>query len=100
MDRASDSGSEGWGFESLPVYQKYREGFCLPYIFYRKGLERAAPVRRLVQKLRTVEQFLARGRVHVPLNASGTDVDSGAFCCGLHQPSGELDANESLPVYI
>ena len=21
MDRASDSGSEGWGFESLPVYQ-------------------------------------------------------------------------------
>ena len=22
MDRASDSGSEGWGFESLPVYQK------------------------------------------------------------------------------
>ena len=20
MDRASDSGSEGWGFESLPVY--------------------------------------------------------------------------------
>ena len=30
----------------------------------RKGLERAAPVRRLVQKLRTGEQFLARGRVH------------------------------------
>ena len=24
MDRASDSGSEGWGFESLPVYQKTR----------------------------------------------------------------------------
>ena len=22
MDRASDSGSEGWGFESLPVYDK------------------------------------------------------------------------------
>ena len=22
MDRASDSGSEGWGFESLPVYHK------------------------------------------------------------------------------
>ena len=22
MDRASDSGSEGWGFESLPVYQR------------------------------------------------------------------------------
>ena len=24
MDRASDSGSEGWGFESLPVYQKFQ----------------------------------------------------------------------------
>ena len=23
MDRASDSGSEGWGFESLPVYQRF-----------------------------------------------------------------------------
>ena len=22
MDRASDSGSEGWGFESLPVYHE------------------------------------------------------------------------------
>ena len=30
----------------------------------RKGLERAAPDRRLVQKLRAGEQFLARGRVH------------------------------------
>ena len=30
MDRASDSGSEGWGFESLPVYQKSRHPFgCL-----------------------------------------------------------------------
>ena len=27
MDRASDSGSEGWGFESLPVYQKTRYPF-------------------------------------------------------------------------
>ena len=27
MDRASDSGSEGWGFESLPVYQKSRYPF-------------------------------------------------------------------------
>ena len=33
MDRASDSGSEGWGFESLPVYQrpegKRLWGFCI-----------------------------------------------------------------------
>ncbi len=29
MDRASDSGSEGWGFESLPVYHQ-KAAFCLP----------------------------------------------------------------------
>ena len=33
MDRASDSGSEGWGFESLPAYQKYGVGRSLPHIF-------------------------------------------------------------------
>ena len=41
MDRASDSGSEGWGFESLPVYQKSRYPFwdiCFSY-WQRKGLE-------------------------------------------------------------
>ena len=41
MDRASDSGSEGWGFESLPAYQKMREGFMPPLIFCcAEGLER------------------------------------------------------------
>ena len=40
MDRASDSGSEGWGFESLPVYhsenaasekmQRFFFGFLCP----------------------------------------------------------------------
>ena len=29
-----------------------------------KGIERAAPVHTLVQKVRAGEQFLARGRVH------------------------------------
>ena len=29
MDRASDSGSEGWGFESLPAYQKRGGTMCL-----------------------------------------------------------------------
>ena len=65
MDRASDSGSEGWGFESLPVYQKFQIPIRVSGIFlYTEGLERAAPVCRLVQKLRAGEQFLARGRVH------------------------------------
>ena len=77
MDRASDSGSEGWGFESLPVYQNKQMGYPLGYPSYlfgatrRKGLERAAPVRTLVQKLRAGEQFLARGRIHGLVNAPG-----------------------------
>ena len=72
MDRASDSGSEGWGFESLPVYQKGQipSGIWSFCIFGRKGLERAAPVRTLVQKLRAGEQFLARGRVQISKTAS------------------------------
>ena len=42
MDRASDSGSEGWGFESLPVYQKsrYPFGYLLFCCLGRKGLEK------------------------------------------------------------
>ena len=41
MDRASDSGSEGWGFESLPVYQKRERAFALSLFCCteRKGLE-------------------------------------------------------------
>ena len=40
MDRASDSGSEGWGFESLPVYQIKEEipnGYLLFYFALRAG---------------------------------------------------------------
>ena len=37
MDRASDSGSEGWGFESLPVYQKYQAPLWVPDIFIPGG---------------------------------------------------------------
>ena len=41
-----------------------------------KGLERAAPVRTLVQKLRAGEQFLARGRVLCIADASLADGDT------------------------
>ncbi|MBE6948086.1 MAG: hypothetical protein E7454_07570, partial [Ruminococcaceae bacterium] len=36
---------------------------CWTFLIWH-GLERAAPVRTLVQKLRAGEQFLARGKVH------------------------------------
>ena len=51
MDRASDSGSEGWGFESLPVYQK--RGDTIRYLLFfgatrRKGLEKLNATRMSV----------------------------------------------------
>ena len=40
MDRASDSGSEGWGFESLPAYQKFQIPLWGVWNFlYTAGLE-------------------------------------------------------------
>jgi len=39
------------------------------------GIEKAAPVRRLVQKLRAGEQFLARGKVHGAQAAVSMTVD-------------------------
>ena len=44
------------------------------------GLERAAPVRTLVQKLRAGEQFLARGRVHRRKTHPVKDVGFLLFC--------------------
>ena len=42
MDRASDSGSEGWGFESLPVYQKMRIPIWVSAFFDALGGTRKA----------------------------------------------------------
>ncbi len=71
MDRASDSGSEGWGFESLPVYQKFQMflwgiwNFLCP----EAGLERAL-------RKHAGGMFLACGRVLGVGDASSTDVDT------------------------
>ena len=40
MDRASDSGSEGWGFESLLAYQKSAAPRGGAFLVCRKGLEK------------------------------------------------------------
>ena len=37
LDRVTDYESVGRGFESLPAYQKYGEGFSLPHIFCAGG---------------------------------------------------------------
>jgi len=51
---------------NLHIIPKKEEARCASSFLVRRkdGLERAAPVRALVQKLRAGEQFLARGRVH------------------------------------
>ena len=50
MDRASDSGSEGWGFESLPVYQINKRdthtGIPLIYLALRAGRDSKNQMRR------------------------------------------------------
>ena len=48
----------------------------LLFLFYEAGLERAAPVRRLVQKLRAGEQFLARGKVFLFRSAIRKDCET------------------------
>ena len=52
-------------------------GIC-SFLRYAKGLERAAQP-KAGQKLRTVEQFLARGRVHGAMAAAGVAVDIAPF---------------------
>ena len=77
MDRASDSGSEGWGFESLPVCQKevvLTDGL---FLAHRKGLE---------QSNTTVRWTVAR------CGLDRTDTMSSA-------PLGQ-NCNESLPVCV
>lgn len=54
----------------------------LLFMHWNKGLERAAPVCTLVQKLRTVEQFLVRGRVPQISDMSVEDSDGvGTTVC-------------------
>ena len=45
MDRASDSGSEGWGFESLPAYQKavIPLGMAAFLVFWKRRTQKAGP---------------------------------------------------------
>ena len=69
--------SLGGGFDSrtlLQIITAPRWGAVI--IFRRAGIERAAPVRTLVQKLRAGEQFLVRGRFHEIADAAGMAVDA------------------------
>ena len=75
LDRVTDYESVGRGFESLPAYQKsrYPLGYLLFLLCWKLGLERAAE--HSEAKKCPVDIFLARGRVLLIQDASGTDVD-------------------------
>ena len=75
MDRASDSGSEGWGFESLPAYQKRGCLRASSFLVRRKKDSKGRPERSEGKKC-PVDTFLVRGRVLWFGDASGTDVDT------------------------
>ena len=64
MDRASDSGSEGWGFESLPVYQKREDTIWYP-LFFRppggKGLEDINAARVEARRIERQQGVFSKG---------------------------------------
>ena len=74
MDRASDSGSEGWGFESLPVYQKIRIPDWVSVFFVAGGTRRI--------------------KCNSPVDCCRRRLDGGEPLSAQ-----SADANESLPVY-
>ena len=75
MDRASDSGSEGWGFESLPAYQKMRIPTRVSAFFDMLGGTRKAGPGTAGVKNSPVDCFSGRGRVPLFSDASPRDVD-------------------------
>ena len=75
MDRASDSGSEGWGFESLPAYQKMRIPIRVSAFFDMLGGTRKATPGAAGVKNSPVDCFSGRGRVPQLPDASRRDVD-------------------------
>ena len=74
MDRASDSGSEGWGFESLPVYQKRGCLMASSFLVHREERIRKDGPNKVRVKKCPVDTFLVRGRIHIHMNAPGTGV--------------------------
>ena len=83
MDRASDSGSEGWGFESLPVYQikkRIPKGYPLLYFALRAG----------------------KDSNHLNVTVRWTVAGDGLTEPNLYFLSlgAKENANESLPVYL
>ena len=86
MDRASDSGSEGWGFESRPAYQK-RRGYGLSFFWYPKGLELFDANVRWTFACRR-----SRRRQHLTMFPPGTSATS-PFRRILHTPMNTVPQN-------
>ena len=86
MDRASDSGSEGWGFESLPVYQVKEKGYPYghPFSFALRSAREGA-----------------RTHLHasVQWTLADTSANTGVYIYFLPALSGKKMQIESLPVY-
>ena len=81
MDRASDSGSEGWGFESLPAYQKMRIPIRVSAFFDMLGRTRKAGTSAHTgAKKCPVDTFLVRGRVPATQDAFPTEY---RLCCRM-----------------
>ena len=85
MDRASDSGSEGWGFESLPAYQKMRIPIRVSAFFDMLGGTRKAGPGTAGVRNSPADCFLGRGRIPFLSDAPGTAVDERNEAAPSHQ---------------
>ena len=101
MDRASDSGSEGWGFESLPVYQKRGCLMASSFLVRREERTRKDGPNKVRAKKCPVDTFLVRGRVHRQQSAVRQDCEMLSIIRGypqgypfyLFRPPGGRDSN-------
>ena len=74
----SDSVCGGSNPSSSANNKSHPNGWLLLLAEDEIGVERAAPVRTLVQKV-SGGHFLARGRIHEFSDTSGTDADESSF---------------------
>ena len=83
MDRASDSGSECWGFESLRAYQKERHAEKRVFLFGFRRLKGGSTLRHLNARGRQSRPCAIPGRrpgIYAPLGARPRRAVGRFFC--------------------
>ncbi len=102
MDRASDSGSEGWGFESLPAYQKIQIPMWVSGFFNTradsKGRHQCAHWCNQVSGGHLISPWESPSYSRRIRYGCGWDMNYGRYVCFCFAPADQT-AYESLPAY-